>query len=90
MSTLTSIHINKYLVEHECLYFLFEYSYIFLNPGISELFKRISPTNLFVFIGLRTLKPTRTRTLNRIPIWHCLIYRSLGDNLDTHDIFSVS
>ena len=24
------------------------------------------------FIGLRTPKPTRTRTLNRIPIWHGL------------------
>jgi len=44
----------------------------FLNPGTSELFKKISSTNLF-FIGLRTLKPTRTRTLNINPIWHGLM-----------------
>jgi len=45
----------------------------FLNPGTLKLLKKISPTKFVFFIGLRTLKPTRTRTLNRIPIWHGLI-----------------
>ena len=73
MYILTNIHISKYLVVHNV--FSFNYSIhvviFFLNPGTSELFMKIS-TKLF-FIGLRTLKPTRTRTLNRIPIWHGLI-----------------
>ena len=43
-----SIHINKYLVVHECLQFQFKYSYIFLNPGTWNIFKKISPTN-YVF-----------------------------------------
>ena len=47
----------------------FNYSTVifFPNPKTSELFKKMSPTNLF-YIGLRTLKPTRMRTLSRIPI----------------------
>jgi len=61
----------------------FNYSIVtfFLNPGTSELFKKILSTNFFFFfIELGTLKPTRTRTLNRNPIWHDLnqLYRKLA------------
>jgi len=46
---------------------------MFLNPGISELYRENSPN---FFIGLRTLKPTRTQMLNRIPIWNGLSVRA--------------
>ena len=46
------------------------YSYIFFNPGTSKLYKKIPQTH-FVFYW--TEDTTRTRTLNRIPIWHGLI-----------------
>jgi len=45
----------------------------FLNPGSSKLLKKNFTNTICFFIGLRTPKPTRTRTLNRIPIWHGLI-----------------
>jgi len=54
--------------------FSFSIFIFFLNPERSKLLKEISPTKFVFFIGLRTAKPTRTRTLNRIPIWHGLIH----------------
>jgi len=71
MFILASIHINKYLVVHECLHFLFDNSYIFLNPGISELFKRISPTICF-FYWIEDSKSYAHADANRNPIWHGL------------------
>jgi len=65
--------------------FSFSIVIFFLNPGTSTLFKKISQTKLF-FIGLRTLKPTRTRTLNRIPIWHGL---TLNDERLLHMDFVI-
>jgi len=32
MSILASIHMNKYLVVYECLWFKFKYTYIFSSP----------------------------------------------------------
>ena len=58
-------------------YLFTENACFFLNPGTSELYKKISPTILF-FIELRTLKPMRTRTLNRISIWHGLMVNQLN------------
>ena len=47
--------------------------FLILEPR--NYYKKVSSINLF-FIRLRTLKPTRTRTLNRSPIWHVLKYIS--------------
>ena len=69
MSILASIHINQYLVVQKDLKFQVQYSYFF--PGTSNYLRKFHQHICF-FIGLRTLKPTRTRTLNRISIWHGL------------------
>ena len=76
MSILASIHINKYLVVHACLQFQFQYSYIFSESRNIDIIEENFTNKICFFIGLRTLKPTRTRTLNRIPIRHGLTHFS--------------
>jgi len=52
----------------------FNYSTVtifFSNPDPRNYFRKYHQQICF-FIGFRTLKPTRTRTLNRNPIWHGL------------------
>jgi len=49
------------------------YSYIFFWIPEPRNYIRKYHQQIFFFIRLRTLKPTRTRTLNRNPIWHGLI-----------------
>ena len=54
ISILAWYYVNVYSFNYSIVTF-------FLNPGTSELYKKISST--IFFIRLRTLKPTRTRTL---------------------------
>jgi len=52
----------------------FNYSTVtFLSIPEPRNYLRKCHQQICFFIGLRTLKPTRTRTLNRKPIWHGLI-----------------
>jgi len=46
---------------------------IFSESRNIEIINKNFTNKICFFIGLGTLKPTRTRTLNRIPIWHGLI-----------------
>jgi len=45
---------------------------IFSESRNFEIINENFTNKICIFIGLGTLKPTRTRTLNRIPIWHGL------------------
>ena len=64
----------------------YSYSYSILYFSESRNIGIIKKKNqqICFFIGFRTQKPTRTRTLNRIPIWH-----GLNVNIMTGDIIAM-
>ena len=84
MSILVSIHI-KSTWQYMNVY-SFNYSIVIcFSESRNSIIIYENFTNFF-FIGLRTpLKPTRTRTLNRIPIWYGLMGKTVLTRNPYHD-----